>query len=209
MSINFENLSIIEDDMQKSFPYTNKKYNFIIPNSIDLKDSFIKYAESCLDRSKSQTLLSEILIDIEKAIQIEMSIFEYALNYCSNNKFDNNFIKPIYDDKLNEILVNLNPLKKGIENKTFLKSILENKIKPCNVAFLSPSQIHPEKWNYIIKKKEYVELKENNIDYSDAYKCTKCGESKCKISQYQTRAADEPMTTFVLCIVCHYVFKFG
>lgn len=209
MDIDIENLSIIEQDMKNSYPYTNKKYNFIIPNSIDLKDSFIKYAESCLDRSKSQTILSQILIDIEKAVEIELSIFEYALNYCSNNKFDQNFVKPIYNDKLNEILVNLDPTKKGIENKTFLKSILENKIEPRTVAFLSPSQIHPEKWNYIIKKKEYVEQRENNIDYSDAYKCFKCGESKCKITQAQTSSADEPMTTFVVCIVCHNAFKFG
>ena len=59
------------------------------------------------------------------------------------------------------------------------------------------------------KEKEYIEQREKNIVYSDAYKCFKCGESKCKITQAQTRSADEPMTTFVVCVVCHNTFKFG
>lgn len=190
-------------------PFSHTNYDFIIPNSIDIKDKFIQYAELCLDRSKSQIILSDILLNIDIAIKIETSIFEYALNYCTNNKYDYTYIKPIYNDKLNEILANLDTNKKGIMNKTFKNNILMGKIKPSNVAFLSPSQIHPEKWSHIIKKKEYVEQRENNIVYSDAYKCFKCGESKCKITQVQTRSADEAMTTFVVCVVCHNTFKFG
>jgi DNA-directed RNA polymerase subunit M/transcription elongation factor TFIIS len=189
------------------FSYTN--YDFIIPNSVDIKDHFIQYAENCLNRAKSQTILSDILLNIDIALKIELSIFEYALNYCLNNKYDLNYVKPIYQDKLNEILVNLDENKKGIENKTFKKNILSGKIESNSVAFLSPSQIHPDKWTYILKKKEYIEQRENNIVYSDAYKCFKCGESKCKITQAQTRSADEPMTTFVVCVVCHNTFKFG
>eukprot|EP01084_Bolivina_argentea_P100641 180634_1 len=37
---------------------------------------------------------------------------------------------------------------------------------------------------------------------TDEYKCYKCGQRKCKYSQAQTRSADEPMTTFVTCLVC-------
>ena len=99
--------------------------------------------------------------------------------------------------------------KSCIKNKTFKKNILNGTINPSYVAFLSPSQIHPQNWDKILKKKEYIEQRENNIIYSDAYKCYKCGESKCKITQIQTRSADEPMTTFVVCIVCHNTFKFG
>lgn len=198
-----------DDNMQNLNPFSNTNYDFVIPNSIDIKDNFIQYAESCLDRVKSQTILSDILLDIDIAIKIELSIFEYALNYCTNNKYDSNYVKPIYQDKLNEILVNLDENKKGIKNKTFKKNILLDKIEPNSVAFLSPAQIHPEKWAHIIKKKEYIEQRENNIVYSDAYKCFKCGESKCKITQAQTRSADEPMTTFVVCVVCHNTFKFG
>lgn len=196
-------------DTQIINPFSNVNYNFVIPNSVDIKDKYIQYAESCLERTKTQTILSDLLLDIDIAIKIELSIFEYALNYCVNNKYDINYIKPIYDDKFNEILVNLDENKKGIENKTFKHNILSGKINPSNVAFLSPSQIHPLKWKHIVKKKEYIEQRENNIVYSDAYKCFKCGESRCKITQKQTRSADEAMTTFVVCVVCHNTFRFG
>ena len=189
-------------------PFNNSEYNFVIENSIDLKDSWIQYAELCIDRAKNQLVLSNILNDIDIAIKVELSIFEYALNYCLNNKYDRNYIKPTYEDKFNFIIDNLNENKKGICNKTLKKNLLKNKINPSYVAFLSPSQIHPEKWSYVIKKKEYIEQRENNIAYSDVYKCYKCGESKCKITQAQTRSADEPMTTFVVCLVCHNTFKF-
>jgi DNA-directed RNA polymerase subunit M/transcription elongation factor TFIIS len=203
------NIKILDHlKLKQSSPFSYTKYDFVIPNSIDLKDSFIQFAELNLNRAYSQTILNNILIDIDIAIKIELSIFEYALNYCINNKYDENYIKPIYQDKLNEILVNLDSNNKEIENKTFKINILKNKIEPSSVAFLSPSQIHPEKWADIIKKKEYVEQREKNIAYSDAYKCYKCGESKCKITQAQTRSADEPMTTFVVCLVCHNTFKF-
>lgn len=208
ITINGNDIEFI-DNIHTQSPYHYSNYDFVIPNSIDIKNSFIRFAESCLNRIKTQIILSNILLDIKIAIKIELSIFEYALNYCLNNKYDMNYVYPIYNNKLNEILVNLDENKKGIENKTFKKNILSGKIEPCNVAFLSPSQIYPEKWETIIKKKKYVEQRENNIVYSDAYKCFKCGESKCKITQAQTRSADEPMTTFVVCVVCHNTFKFG
>jgi DNA-directed RNA polymerase subunit M/transcription elongation factor TFIIS len=189
-------------------PFSHTKYDFIISNSIDLKDKFIQYAESCIERTKTQIILSDILINIDIAIKIELSIFEYALNYCTNKKYFINYIRPIYQDKINEILVNLDENKIGINNKTFKKNILLGIIEPNTVAFLSPAQIHPDKWSDLIKKKEYIEQREKNIVYSDAYKCFKCGESKCKITQAQTRSADEPMTTFVVCVVCHNTFKF-
>ena len=47
-----------------------------------------------------------------------------------------------------------------------------------------------------------MEERENNMAFSDQYKCRKCGESKCKITQAQTRSADEPMTTFTRCLDC-------
>jgi DNA-directed RNA polymerase subunit M/transcription elongation factor TFIIS len=190
-------------------PFNNSKYNFVIENSVDLKDSFIQYAEMCIDRAKHQIKLSNELNSIDHALKIELSIFEYTLIYCLNNKYNENYVSGIYDDKFNFIMSNLNENSKHIENKTFKKYILDGKIDATTVAFLSPPQVHPAKWANILKKKEYIDQREKNIAYSDAYKCFKCGESKCKITQMQTRSADEPMTTFVACLVCQNVFTFG
>jgi DNA-directed RNA polymerase subunit M/transcription elongation factor TFIIS len=197
-----------DKNLNYTSPYNYSKYNFITENSIDLKDNWIKYGENIIDRANKQIILSDLLNDIDIAIKIELSIFEYSLIYCLNNKYDKNYIKPVYEEKFNFIITNLDENNIKINNQTFKKDIMSNKINPSYIAFLSPQQVHPQRWINLIKKKKYIEQRENNIAYSDAYKCYKCGESKSKITQAQTRSADEPMTTFVVCLVCHNTFKF-
>ena len=189
-------------------PFHHSNYDFITENSVDIKETFIQYAEKTLDRTGTQLAINNIIKDIDIALKMELSIFEYTLVYCLNNGYEAKFLKPIYDDKVYNIIANLNPNHK-IANKTFMSDINAGKINPSYVAFMSPAQMFPIKWNYWVKKKDYKEWRENNISYSDVYKCFKCGESKCKISQAQTRSADEPMTTFVTCLVCHNTFKFS
>lgn len=43
---------------------------------------------------------------------------------------------------------------------------------------------------------------------TDLLKCGKCGKRNCTYNQVQTRSADEPMTTFVLCNECGNRWKF-
>jgi DNA-directed RNA polymerase subunit M/transcription elongation factor TFIIS len=187
------------------FNYTN--YEFITDNKVDIKDNVIRYAESILERAHNQLKINNYVNNIYIAYKIETSVFEFSLIYCLNNNLSNNFLKSVYDDKINNIIENLN-INSKLNNKTLLDYILNDKINPSYVAFLSPSQLDPEKWTFLIKKKEYREWRENNISYSDTYKCGRCGERKCKVSQYQTRGADEPMTVFVTCLICYNSFKF-
>lgn len=37
---------------------------------------------------------------------------------------------------------------------------------------------------------------------TDLLKCGKCNKRNCTYNQLQTRSADEPMTTFVMCNEC-------
>lgn len=43
---------------------------------------------------------------------------------------------------------------------------------------------------------------------TDMLKCGKCKKTNCTYNQIQTRSADEPMTTFVLCNECGNRWKF-
>lgn len=198
----------INYDIELLSPYHYSKYDFITENKVDIKDAFIQYAEQVINRAENQLLINKFINDIEKSIKIELSIFEYSLLYCINNNIEQTFLKSIYDDKILNILENLDP-KSKLKNKTLLSNILYDHIDSSHVGFLSPNQIDPEKWVDIIKKKEYREWRENNISYSDAYKCSKCGQRKSKVSLAQTRSADEPMTIFVSCLVCYNTFKFS
>ena len=53
------------------------------------------------------------------------------------------------------------------------------------------------------------DFKKNNVATISVYKYCKCNERKCKVTQMQTRSIDEPMTTFVSCLVCGNTWKFG
>ena len=51
------------------------------------------------------------------------------------------------------------------------------------------------------------EYKKNNKVGSNAFTCSKCKKSKCSVTQKQTRAGDEPPTTYITCLECGNVVK--
>ena len=71
----------LDDNLQNKSPFSHTKYNFIIPNSVDLRDNFIQFGEISIDRAKSQTILSDLIMDINIAIKMEsaplISLFYY------------------------------------------------------------------------------------------------------------------------------------
>lgn len=195
--------------MVKSYRELNKEYikreKFITDNAVDLEYKFINYAKNNIDRTKQTLLFNSILQDYHKAKELEKGIFEFSLIHTYLNNFEKKFIISVYNDKCFDIMQNINGNEK-VNNKTLKNVILNNEIKPMLIAFLSPQQLHPTKWIDLLNLKKYREDKENNIATSDLYKCRKCGERKSHISQLQIRCADEPVSTFVTCLVCHNTF---
>ena len=60
-----------------------------------------------------------------------------------------------------------------------------------------------------IEKKSVEQDKIDNQATSNVYECKKCKNRKCSVTQRQTRAADEPATTFVKCKECGYEWAFN
>jgi transcription elongation factor S-II len=139
-------------------------------------------------------------VDIAK--KIEEGIFVFSNEYATINDTPY-LLQSIYDTKSDEIISILT------NNSDYLLEALNNKtIIPEKLVYMKPEELNPEKYEQIIKKRELEEYKKNNGASSDAFTCTKCKKSKCKIEQKQTRAGDEPPTTFVTCLECNHVFKF-
>jgi DNA-directed RNA polymerase subunit M/transcription elongation factor TFIIS len=141
------------------------------------------------------------LVDKKKAKEIETSIYNFSVEYAETNNSPY-LLESIYDNKFEEIICQLK------NNNYILDNIKNNTIDCTKIAFLKPEEINPEKYEKIIKKRELEEYKKNNVIGSDAFTCVKCKQSKCKVTQKQTRAGDEPPTTFVECLNCGHIFKF-
>jgi DNA-directed RNA polymerase subunit M/transcription elongation factor TFIIS len=128
---------------------------------------------------------------------VEKSIRDFSNDYASVNETPY-LADDIYDTKLEEII---NALSKSPE-------IIKTEEDAIRIALFKPEELNPAGFEKILKKKEIEEYKKNDIKSSSAFKCSKCKKSKCSITQKQTRAGDEPATTFVTCLECGHQFSF-
>ena len=143
------------------------------------------------------------ILDEKIAKDIEISIYNFSKEYAEMN--DTAYlIESIYKDKSDNIMC----LLKSTKSSYLLRALKENKIDALKIASLKPEEIDPEKYENIIKKRELEDYKKNNVSGSSSFTCAKCGKAKCDIKQKQTRAGDEPPTTFVKCLECGHTFKF-
>jgi DNA-directed RNA polymerase subunit M/transcription elongation factor TFIIS len=198
-------MSLENFDINKIIAARIKSLRFITDNSKDISYKLIKFAQSCIKRSDAILKFTPILVSIKKAIELERGIFEFALVHVTLHSLDYNNVTAIYRDKIHDLCINLDETS-NMNNKTLKPSIIAGDIKPQILAFLSPQQLHPANWADINNKKKFVEDVEHNMATTDLYKCKKCGERKCRVSQMQMRSADEPMTSFIICLVCYSTF---
>lgn len=149
--------------------------------------------------------LTKIFEDKKQLIKdIENSIHKFSKDYAELN--DTPFlIQSIYDSKSEEIL----SLLQNTDSCYLITALNENKIDAKKIAFMKPEELNPEKYENIIKKREMEEYKKNNTSGTSAFTCSKCKKARCKVTQKQTRAGDEPPTTFVSCLECGHTFKFN
>ena len=159
-------------------------------------------------RSKIIKTIETFVKDDSMARNIEKSIYNKTIHTATEYKiikrWDNKYFVLLYVDKFKMIYFNL-------KNPELLQKILDKKIKTSDLAFKSHQELYPEKWDKLIEeKKQRLENKYfPKIEAStDNFICRKCKSNKCTYYQLQTRSADEPMTTFVSCLVCHNTFKF-
>ena len=180
--------------------------NFITKSSSDIKYSLVLYSVNTLNRDWAIAELLKYVKHYYLAIQLEKGIYEFSLIHVTINKFKNNIVEFVYNDKLYDVCANLDINNKNIDNQTLLPIIVDNQIDPRYVSFLSPEQLHPKRWNEIIAKRQFQYDTVNNLQTTDRYKCKKCGERKFKFTEIQLRCADEPMSRIHTCICCGFTF---
>ena len=141
-----------------------------------------------------------IYFNEEISIEILNGLKEFTTTYVDVNECP--FLSDdIFNMKLTELLdvfKNSNHIIEGINNNT---------IEPSNLCKLKPQELNPARYHTIIERKTY-ESKKKKQKGTTTFCCKKCKNNNCDVTQRQTRAADEPITTIVTCLECGFTFRF-
>ncbi|CEJ88874.1 Putative Transcription elongation factor S-II [[Torrubiella] hemipterigena] len=115
-----------------------------------------------------------------------------------------------YKKKIRSLFSNL----KNKANKELRKGVNSGDISPDRFVAMTDEDLKSEE----LRKKE-IELEKENMkkaqvpmgekSISDSLECGKCKKKRVSYTQAQTRAADEPMTTFCECMNCGNRWKFS
>ncbi|CAG1982462.1 unnamed protein product [Fusarium graminearum] len=115
-----------------------------------------------------------------------------------------------YKKKIRSLFTNL----KNKSNKELGKSVLSGEISPEKFVVMSDDELKSEE-----QRKKELELEKENMkmaqvpqeqkSISESLECGKCKKKQVSYTQAQTRAADEPMTTFCECMACGNRWKFS
>lgn len=114
-----------------------------------------------------------------------------------------------YKSRIRSRVSNLRDTK----NPEFKKRVLLGEITPQRLASMPTEEMASEEMKKIRQNmtKESIrdaQMSKNTGTETALFKCGKCGKRKTTYNQLQTRSADEPMTTFVLCLECGNRWKF-
>ena len=150
---------------------------------------------------------NKILLEMNKklgnkiALDVEQSIYIFSQKYADDNGTPF-LLEDIYDSKVAEISNILNS-----KNLMFIiQAIKKGNIDPKKIAFMKPTELNPEKFKDIIKKKEVEEMRLSDKGSTTLFECKKCKKSKTSVVEKQVRSGDEPATLFITCLECGHVF---
>lgn len=122
------------------------------------------------------------------------------LEDCIYAEFKNTDMR--YKNRVRSRVANL----KDAKNPTLRTNFISGAITAAVLAKMTPEEMASDEMKKIREKfvKEAIndaQLAKVEGTKTDLLKCGKCKKRNCTYNQMQTRSADEPMTTFVLCNV--------
>ena len=142
------------------------------------------------------------IIGKKYSVNIEKGIYNHAVKIAKKKKivrkWENKIFVILYKNRLKMIITNL-------KHDKVKKRILSGDMSVKDLSNATHLELLPNKWKKLMdaKLKRDESLTSTNLSAAtDEFKCYKCKKRKCTYYQLQTRSADEPMTTFVSCLVC-------
>lgn len=163
--------------------------DFLTSNIRDIDLKRIKFLNLHINRASTVSKFNLLMKDIDIAIRLEAGVFEYTLIYSNMKNYMKNMMLPIYHDKTYDLLLNMDP-RSELENTKLKQALTDGKLDPQTLAFLRPQELHPARWEDLIKKHNLREEQKNKVATTDLYQCWKCKERKCRAVQLQLRSSD-------------------
>ena len=148
------------------------------------------------------------LINEEMRVDLERGIYNAALKEAEKKGVRRHWENPdfaeLYKVAARRCVGNLDPTA-YVGNGRLIERVREGEFPAHQIPFMSPRELFPESWQPLADeqlKRETSLLEGNQEEGSDMFKCKRCGKSKTRYWEMQTRSADEPMTIFIRCLNC-------
>jgi hypothetical protein len=148
------------------------------------------------------------LLDPDQRSDLEKGIYNAALVMAKERGIRKHWENPEFVDVYRVVarrtLANLDP-EGYVGNSRLIQRLQEGEFPPHQVPFMTPRELYPEHWQELADeqlKRETTMLEGNQEEGTDLFKCRRCGKSKTRHWEMQTRSADEPMTIFIRCLNC-------
>ncbi|XP_074419281.1 transcription elongation factor A protein 3 isoform X3 [Larus michahellis] len=102
---------------------------------------------------------------------------------------------------------------KDPKNPSLRRNVLCGAIPPSLIARMTAEEMASDELKKLRNAMTQEAIREHQMaktggTVTDLFQCGKCKKKNCTYNQVQTRSADEPMTTFVLCNECGNRWKF-
>ncbi|XP_036389358.1 transcription elongation factor A protein 2 isoform X1 [Megalops cyprinoides] len=160
-------------------------------------------------RTKCRELLVAALQtdDDYKAIGANCEHLAAQIEDCIFQEFKSTDMK--YKSRLRSRISNL----KDQKNPDLRRNVLCGNISPERIATMTAEEMASAELKEMRKALTKESIREHQLSKvggteTDMFVCGKCKGKNCTYTQVQTRSADEPMTTFVLCNECGNRWKF-
>jgi DNA-directed RNA polymerase subunit M/transcription elongation factor TFIIS len=159
------------------------------------------HVSALIDKRMDQLLDPDQRVDLERGIY--NASLDEAVKKGVRRHWENPDFAAIYKTIARRTLANLDP-EAYVGNSRLLIRLQEGEFPPHQVPFMSANNLYPEHWQELAaaQLKRETTMLEGQEEGTDMFKCKRCGKSKTRYYEMQTRSADEPMTIFIRCLNC-------
>nr|XP_033812130.1 transcription elongation factor A protein 3 isoform X1 [Geotrypetes seraphini] len=163
--------------------------NSIRDKCIEMLSAALKH---CDDYKEFETNCDQVAFGIEDHIYQELKVTDMK-----------------YRNRVRSRISNLkDPKNPGLRRNVLCGNISTERIARMTAEEMASDELKELRNAMTLEAIREHQMAKTGGTQTDLFQCSKCKKKNCSYNQVQTRSADEPMTTFVLCNECGNRWKF-